>query len=1242
MATILIVDDRAINRQFLSTLLGYCGHTVIEAANGVEALEAAAGRRLDLVISDVLMPKMDGVELAKRLHAGPSQVDPPIIFYTATYRVNDARDLAATCGVVRVLAKPTEPQLLIDTVAEVLGLPSRTGEAAESAHLQGLDIPLQSTPVDTVGELQAQLRNALGRGMERAGGPSQKSELSAALSEIQDISLRLSALLEVGLELSEVHDPQALLTLYCRAAQDILGARTVVIGIIQDDKLVRYATRGLPDEVGAALHFIDPRGGVLGAAMSTKMLCRVGEQDGSVVELGLPTEHPPIKHMLVVPLHTARQVYGWTYIGDKVNGGQFDESDEQLLQTLAVQLTQAYENLSMLVEIRQQAETLQTEINARKLAQGALTESELRFRQIAENLREVLFLIDPMETENFYVNPAYETIWQQPCKVLQERPQAWMDAVHEDDLEVVAQSNARRAATGTFNVEYRIVRPDGDIRWIAARGFPIFDTRGNLHRVAGVAEDISERKEHERRITCLSRIRSVLSGINSAIVRIRERNALLKEACRIAVEHGGFRLAWIGTMDPIVGRMKPVASAGMTDALFARLKLLVGSVTPDSPILFNRALQSGEAALCTRLIDTQEVLIRDEAVKLGCKSVVALPIRPREADAGIFVLFSAETEFFDEEERRLLNEVAGDIGFGLEHIAKEERLNYLAYFDPLTELPNSDLFLDRLNQMIQALEPESGHIAVILLDLDHFTGINDSYGRHVGDALLKHVGGCLNEALPEPHTVSRIGSDTFAVALRCRQLAEEAGILARDIQPALAHPVALSGHNFALTARAGIAVYPGDGISATDLFKNAEAALKSARASSTEYLYYRPEINASVSDLMQLERELRAAITEERLLAYYQPKLDLVTGRIVAAEALVRWLHPERGVVLPATFIPLAEESGLIVQIGEWMLRSICRQQALWRDDYMPIVPVAVNLSALQCQRGNIRDLIKHLLAEYQLDPRLLTLELTESALIQDPVEAAVLMSSLRDLGLQLAVDDFGTGYSSLAYLKRFPFCVVKIDRSFIADVTSSAEDAAIVRAIIAMAHQLNMKVVAEGVETQAQLNFLRDQGCDEMQGYFFSPPVPAAEFEALLRTGRRLETPSTEAAARRTLLLVDDEQAILSSLERMLKPDGYRILTARSGRDALEQLALSPVQVIVSDQRMPGMSGTQFLEIVKELYPDTVRIILSGYTDLQVVTDSVNRGAVFKFLTKPWDDDLLRDQIRDAFRRYRPAADHL
>lgn len=275
-------------------------------------------------------------------------------------------------------------------------------------------------------------------------------------------------------------------------------------------------------------------------------------------------------------------------------------------------------------------------------------------------------------------------------------------------------------------------------------------------------------------------------------------------------------------------------------------------------------------------------------------------------------------------------------------------------------------------------------------------------------------------------------------------------------------------------------------------------------------------------------------------------------------------------------------------------------------------------------------------LAAHRLDPRLLVLELTESAVMNDPAAAAIALHALRKIGVGLALDDFGTGYSSLAHLKHFPFDSVKIDRSFITDITSNPEDAAIASAIIAMAHGLKLKVVAEGVETQGQFNYLRARSCDEMQGYLFGPAVPRDEFESQLRSSRRLRMPAADPADQLTLLIVDDEPGIRASLARMLRSDGYRILQADSGQAGLDVLALNEVQVIISDQRMLGMTGTEFLSAVSQLYPNTVRMILSGFTDLKVVTDAVNRGSVFKFLTKPWDDDVLREQVRDAFRRHR------
>jgi EAL domain-containing protein (putative c-di-GMP-specific phosphodiesterase class I)/CheY-like chemotaxis protein len=365
----------------------------------------------------------------------------------------------------------------------------------------------------------------------------------------------------------------------------------------------------------------------------------------------------------------------------------------------------------------------------------------------------------------------------------------------------------------------------------------------------------------------------------------------------------------------------------------------------------------------------------------------------------------------------------------------------------------------------------------------------------------------------------------------------------------------------------------------------------------------------------------------------------MVSGLVVGAEALIRWQHPERGLVPPEEFITLAEETGLIVPIGAWVIDAICAQQAAWLKAGASMLPIAANISSVQLDRSDVVQTVRDALARHSLFARHLHLELTESSVMKDPEAATDVLRRLRELGVGLALDDFGTGHSSLAYLKRFPFTRVKIDRTFISDITHSAEDAAIASAIITIAHRMGLKVVAEGVETQGQFNYLSMQGCDEMQGYYFSPAVSAEMFEDYLRGGRSIRLLPRANEERRTVLVVDDEPGIRTALTRMLRSDGYRVLTAAGGDEGLHVLSLNAVQVIISDQRMPGMSGTEFLGKVKDLYPETMRIILSGYTEIDVVTESVNRGAVFRFLTKPWDDDLLREQVRDAFQRYRPRA---
>jgi EAL domain-containing protein (putative c-di-GMP-specific phosphodiesterase class I)/ActR/RegA family two-component response regulator len=386
-----------------------------------------------------------------------------------------------------------------------------------------------------------------------------------------------------------------------------------------------------------------------------------------------------------------------------------------------------------------------------------------------------------------------------------------------------------------------------------------------------------------------------------------------------------------------------------------------------------------------------------------------------------------------------------------------------------------------------------------------------------------------------------------------------------------------------------------------------------------------------------LVAELSLAVDRHELELHYQPKVSLDTGRIIGVEALVRWKHPERGFVPPGEFIPLAEEVGLIVPIGEWVLRTACAQASEWHRGHRDL-GVAVNVSPLQLRRGDFAASVRDALQSSGLEARFLELELTEGVLMDGAESTIVALAELKTLGVAIAIDDFGTGYSSLSYLKRLPIDAIKIDRSFIRDIISNPDDATIVRAVIDMSHHLTLDVVAEGVETEEQANFLRRNRCDIAQGYLFARPVPAAELVELLDRQRDDLLPLVAVASKPALLLVDDEKNNLSALRRVFRHEGYEIHTAESAREAFNILANVPIGVVVSDERMPEMGGTQFLTRVRTLYPETMRIVLSGYADLATVTSAINDGAIYKFLAKPWSEEALRRDIRHAFWQY---ADH-
>ena len=568
---------------------------------------------------------------------------------------------------------------------------------------------------------------------------------------------------------------------------------------------------------------------------------------------------------------------------------------------------------------------------------------------------------------------------------------------------------------------------------------------------------------------------------------------------------------------------------------------------------------------------------------------------------------------------------------------QQGRIEYLANHDALTGLPNRNLLSDRMEQAISHGRRTGQLVAVMVLDLDRFKHVNDTFGHSVGDSLLKAVAVRLKEAVRDGDTVARLGGDEFVVMLVNLSTPADADVVARKVLGTFAAPFAFDGHDLHVTTSIGISLCPIDGASAEALLRTADAALYSAKERGRNgYSLYTRELGVRVEERAGLENALYQAVTNNELELYYQPKVDLKTGQISGAEALIRWRRPGIGVIPPDRFIPIAEETGLILPIGEWVLRTACAQAVAWQQEGHPPIPVAVNLSARQFQQQNVAELVRATLAETGLAPAWLELELTESVLMQDRRSIAHTLQDLKALGVVLSLDDFGTGYSSLSYLKDLPIDVVKIDKSFLSDVTTSAEGASLTRSIIAMAESLNMETVAEGVETEAQLSFLNRHRCHAMQGYYFSHPVTGAEIADMLSVGTELpDHCRRRELLHRTLLLVDEDRSALQRVRRALSRDGYDILGATGPDEALELLARHRVGVIVSDFRTPSLPGIDLLQRVKTLYPDVVRILLSGYADAQAIAGTFDDGSVQKVLTKPWDVALLRRHIAEAFQQF-------
>jgi diguanylate cyclase (GGDEF)-like protein len=586
----------------------------------------------------------------------------------------------------------------------------------------------------------------------------------------------------------------------------------------------------------------------------------------------------------------------------------------------------------------------------------------------------------------------------------------------------------------------------------------------------------------------------MLSAINSTIVRVHEREELLTQACRIAAEEGQFPIVWAGLLDRESMSIRPVAWRGVDEAYV----LSIPRTTTDihSPV---GSIVAGKRALIVNdLAADAKFATQQAALALGSRSAVVLPLTVSGEVVGLFALHAREAGFFDAQEMKLLNELADDISFALDYIGQSERLDYLAYYDALTGLANRGLFLERLAQHMRVAAGGGHQLALFLIDLERFRNVNDSLGRAAGDSLLQLVAQWLTRRWHDAAVLSRVNGDQFAVVL---PTVRPGGDLVRLVEKTLAaflqHPFQLNDAVFRISAKVGVALYPEHGVDAETLLRNAETALKRARTGGDRFLFYAESMAAHSAGKLTMENQLRLALERSEFVLHYQPKVHLQSGKLTGAEALIRWNDPNSGLVPPGRFIPILEETGLIHEVGRWALRQAQADYLRWHAAGRPAVRIAVNLSPLQLRHRGFVQEIEQIVGTDPQAAAGLELEITESLIMDDVKHNIASLLAIRALGVTIAIDDFGTGFSSLSYLAKLPVDLLKIDRSFIVDMMGGPQGLALVSTIINLAHSLKLKVVAEGVETEEQQRLLRLLGCDEMQGYLYSKPVPADVFEA-------------------------------------------------------------------------------------------------------------------------------------------------
>lgn len=1017
-STVLIVDDHPKHLDLLRVQLESHGHTVLAAHNGVEALEILEGEgaRVSGIVSDILMPQMDGYSLCLEVRKSKRYGGLPFILYSGTHNSEEDRQLARSVGADAYIEKPAT----IETI--LTGLESATGK--HRLQVVAETLPLIQTPV------LKQYSESLVRRLE-----DKSAELGRACDELAQTEARLSGMVDAALDAIVTIDDSHNVVLFNPAAEKMFG----------------YSKE---EALGQSLDTFIPQ---RFRTMHRQQIQMFGNTDLKARSIGL------------------RTVWGLRRDGTEIA----IESSFSKLETAQGRLYTVF--------LRDITERIRVE--------QALARSEAALRQAQQLAKLTHFVTGPGGALEDSAGTLAEFIGadasQMPGSI-----RSWLQLVHPNDRARVRALavHAARAPVRT-DAEYRLRHGTS---WIHVHHvmapLPTPDD-GVVHQLwwFHTLQDISARKEDTFRIRRLNRVLSVLTAINALTTRTTDRGELLQETCRIIVEAGHFPKAWIGLVDD-AGQLQFVAGYGATEAFYRSLKLMLGDGSRNDSNFASRALTELRPVVVNDLQGRPNVL--SDVVETGSRAIAVLPLMIEGKGVGVLSMHAEVAGFFDEEEMKVLRDLAADISYALAHLRNSEHIQYLANYDGLTGLPNRGLFSERLLQAMQKQDANDAILAVILIDLERFRRINEIVGRAAGDELLQLVARRLQQV---NGTVARIGVDVFAVEVHAEHsITEVARAFDEVVTRCLEEPFCVADQELRIGCRGGIAVFPGDGADPETLLSSAEMALRRAKIATEPYVFYAPDLNARAAEALNLESRLRRAVDRDEFVLYYQPKVTLFDRRISGVEALIRWQDPDNGLVAPGQFIPMLEECGLIDVVGRWALRQALLDQAKWRAAGLPAPRVAVNVSALQLRREDFAQVVGAIVQSNEAAS--LELEITESMIMERVDRSIGALKQIQAQGVSVAIDDFGTGYCSLSYLAKLPVNCLKIDRTFIVEMAEGPDGLAIVSSIIALAHSLKLKVVAEGVETEEQERILRSLSCDEAQGYLFSGPVHYEAMEALLR----------------------------------------------------------------------------------------------------------------------------------------------